>query len=156
MALCQALLISMTGGKAPVQANGPRFGGHDGGNGRRRLDVIDGCQTKRIGHFGAEGQAHAAAFKVGRDEERNFGLVLKAREQGRLGLAIGREEARDATGLHAADRVACPGIDRAVHADDEKLHEAGVAIETRCRPDDPFKGRVIEMERRLSQEIGIG
>ena len=71
MALRQAALMSMTGVKLPVEAHRPRLLRHDGGNLPRRRHVVHRGQPQRIGHAGAEGQAHPAALEVGADQQGN-------------------------------------------------------------------------------------
>ena len=133
-------------GEAPVEPHGLGFARHDGGNGAGGLDIVDGGQTQRIGHAGAEGQAHAAAFEIGADQQGHRAQGREVAGQRDFGAKVIGIDAGDAARLEAAylfgDVVRGAALEQ--HEELGQLVARGKAIAGGMHPGDSV---VIEIER---------
>src|SRR5690606_6373232 len=133
-------------GKTPVEADSRRFTRHQGGDGSGGFQIIHSGQTERIGHAGAQWQAHAAALEIGTDQQRHGAEFSQFAGQGDFGGQVGGVDAGNATGLETADLFSglLGGAARQQH---KQLGQLVAWTEAVPGGVDPGHGVVIEMER---------
>ena len=141
------------GSEGPVDADGARLLPHDARDGTAGLHVVHGGQGQRVGHLGADAEAHPAAFQIGRDEQRHVRGPLQGVNEVLFVIEVCGEIAGDAGRAQTGQsgklfRVLAHGVKDKELADLFSHRQAGLG------GPDPGDLRVVQMERRQAQKFG--